>query len=196
MMKNSGKKIDAGNRTSRRVGLRKLLSGFLAVATAVSMLGGSAASMFAEEASTEYALAGAGSGQDVTVHFGDSEDQEISIHVNPETNEDVLAGYGTEALGKETEADADNTTGIKEVEAGELVTISPVDGSDMPEEAEADAAIVEGEEAIAAVETKVEEEGTTDAESGSSEDSGRQFPNYSGWRQRCAEGGRVGDCRG
>lgn len=173
MMKNSGKKIDAGNRTSRRVGLRKLLSGFLAVATAVSMLGGSAASMFAEEASTEYALAGVGSGQDVTVHFGDSEDQEISIHVNPETNEDVLAGYGTEALGTETEADADNTTGIKEVEAGEFVTISPVDGSDLPEEAEADAAIVEGEEAIAAVETKVEEEGTTDAESGSSEDSGK-----------------------
>lgn len=112
MMKNSGKKIDAGNRTSRRVGLRKLLSGFLAVATAVSMLGGSAASMFAEEASTEYALAGAGSGQDVTVHFGDGEDQDINIHINSETDVEenaVLAGPGSNVF-DETEAETESET--------------------------------------------------------------------------------------
>ena len=149
--------------------LRRGLTGFLAASTAVMMLSGSAASLYAEESATEYALAGAGSGQDVTVHFGDDENQDISIHINAETDEDAaLAGLGSE-LTDETESES---TGLKEVEAGDLVTISPVDGSDLPEEAEAGAAIVEGEEAIAAVETKVEEEGSAEAETDSSADSG------------------------
>ena len=162
MSKISEKKYDTRHRVSRRNRLKKLLSGFLAMSTAITMLGGSAATMMAEEPATEYALAGAGSGEEITIHFGDDENNDISIHVNPETNAETLAGLGSEEPGDETEAETETeSNGIKEIEAGEIVTISPVDGSELPEEAEADAAIVQGEEAIAAVEAIVEEEDST-----------------------------------
>ena len=47
-----------------------------------------------EEPSSEFALAGAGSGRDVTVHFGTDEDQEFRIHVNPANG---TASSGAEA---------------------------------------------------------------------------------------------------
>jgi fibro-slime domain-containing protein/LPXTG-motif cell wall-anchored protein len=119
------------------------------------MLGGSAATLLAEEPSTEYALAGAGTGEDITIHFGDEEDKSISVHVNPESNAETLAGLGTEAAGDETESETENT-GLKEVEAGGFVTISSVDETLLPEEAEASAEILTGKAENAAVE-KVEE---------------------------------------
>ena len=82
MMKSIRESTDMRHRTHFRIRMRKLLSGFLAVSTAITMLGGSAATLLAEEPSTEYALAGAGTGKDITIHFGDDEDQSISIHVN------------------------------------------------------------------------------------------------------------------
>jgi len=143
------------HRTHFRIRMRKLLSGFLAVSTAITMLGGSAATLLAEEPSTEYALAGAGTGEDITIHFGDEEDKSISVHVNPESNAETLAGLGTEAAGDETESETENT-GLKEVEAGGFVTISSVDETLLPEEAEASAEILTGKAENAAVE-KVEE---------------------------------------
>jgi hypothetical protein len=75
MMKSIRESTDMRHRTHFRIRMRKLLSGFLAVSTAITMLGGSAVTLMAEEPSTEYALAGAGTGQDITIHFGDDEDQ-------------------------------------------------------------------------------------------------------------------------
>ena len=83
MMK-SGKNNN-GHKTTRRSSLRKMLSGFLAVSTAVTMLGGNTVFFADETAAGTYALAGEGSGEDVTIHFGDDADQEINIHVNPAT---------------------------------------------------------------------------------------------------------------
>lgn len=153
-MKYTRKYNDIRNKVPRRDRLRKLLSGFLAVSTAITMLGGNATVLSADEAATEYALAGAGSGEDVTIHFGDADDQTIKIHVNPETGTEeeasALAGLGFEA-GDETETEA----GQEKVEAGDLVTISSVDGSLLPDEAEASAEIVTGRAEDKAVE-KVE----------------------------------------
>lgn len=116
MRERAGKKnhTDTDNRACQRRVLRKWLSGFLAVTTAFTMLSGSAASLLAEEPATEYALAGAGSGQDVTVHFGNGEDKDINIHVNPESDAQTLAGFGAE----ETEAD---------IEASDALTVAYVD---------------------------------------------------------------------
>ena len=74
-----------GHKTTRRSSLGKMLSGFLAVSTAVTMLGGNTVFFADETAAGNYALAGEGSGEDVTIHFGDDADQEINIHVNPAT---------------------------------------------------------------------------------------------------------------
>ena len=56
-----------------------MLSGFLAVSTALTMLGGNAA-FIADEPGSDYALAGAGSEKEVTVHFGDGENQDINMY--------------------------------------------------------------------------------------------------------------------
>ena len=145
-MKNSGRRNNTGDRACRRGNLRKWLAGFLAASTAFTMLSGSAATLMAEEPGTEYALAGAGSGEDVTVHFGNGEDQDISIHVNKPAEE----------------TDGGIDTGVQAVDAGELVTISTVDGSDLPQEAEASGEVLTGKKEEAAVE-KVE--AVADAES-------------------------------
>ena len=142
-MKNTEKNQLNQFRVLRKRGLKKRLSAFLALLTVISMLSGQLAFIHGAETDSTYALAGEGSGEDITIHFGEDEDQHISIHVNPEPD-----------------AEAEYVTGIKEVEAGELVTIAPADGSDLPEEAEAAAEIVEGGEAIAAVEEKFPEEGS------------------------------------
>ena len=110
MMKNSGKKNHTGFRASRRSRLKRMLSSFLAVSTAITMISGNVTTLMADEPSTEYALAGAGSGQHVTVHFGNGEDQDISIHVNPETNAETLAGIGSEETEVETEAETEAET--------------------------------------------------------------------------------------
>ena len=154
-MKSIRESTDMRHRTHFRIRMRKLLSGFLAVSTAITMLGGSAATLLAEEPSTEYALAGAGTGKDITIHFGDDEDNAINVHVNPESNAETLAGLGTEAAGDETESETENT-GLKEVKAGGFVTISSVDETLLPEEAEASAEILSGKAENTAVE-KVEE---------------------------------------
>ena len=91
------------------------------------------------------ALAGEGSGQDVTIHFGKGKNRSISIHVNPKNSEEEM----------ESESETENT-GLEKVEAGDLVTISSVDGSLLPEEAEASAEILSGRAENKAVE-KVEE---------------------------------------
>jgi fibro-slime domain-containing protein/LPXTG-motif cell wall-anchored protein len=150
--------------------MRKLLSGFLAVSTAIAMLGGSAATLLAEEPSTEYALAGAGTGEDITIHFGDDEDKSINVHVNPESNAETLAGLGSEAVGDETESETENT-GLKEVKAGGFVTISSVDETLLPEEAEASAEILSGKAENTAVE-KVEEVAATEPTSEASDPTG------------------------
>ena len=61
----------------RRGRVRKLLSGFLAVSAAAAMMLGSASLASAEE----------DSGEDVTIHFGNGEENDISIHVNPASAE-------------------------------------------------------------------------------------------------------------
>ena len=85
---------------------------------------------------SSYALADSGNGEDITIHFGDGKGRNIRIHVNS----------GTEA---------ETMTGQKEVEAGDLVSISSVDGSDLPQEAEARGEVLTGRDEKAAVE-KVE----------------------------------------
>lgn len=149
MMKNT--EINRNTSTVPHRGrLRRLLSGFLAVSTAAAMVLGSVSTAAAGELAGDYSLAGAGSGQDVTVHFGDSDDKIFNIHVSPEPDEESAAF-----------AEEENA-GVKTLEAGDLVTISAADGSDLPEEAEADAAIIKGEESIAAVEEKISEEGSSE----------------------------------
>ena len=113
------------------------------------------------------ALAGEGSGQDVTIHFGENKDQSISIHVNPKTGKDETDSRD----GQDSETDA--ATGLKEVEAGDFVTISSVDGSLLPEEAEASAEILTGRAENRAVEKveeaeKVEEVASTESAFGTS----------------------------
>ena len=157
VMKNVDKNQMNKNTGIRRGRLRKWLSGFLAVSTAVTMLGGQIASFYGDETDSTYALAGEGSGEDITIHFGDGEDQDISIHVNPETGEEVASLAG---LDSETEKETDNT-GLEKVEAGDLVTISSADGSLLPEEAEASAEILTGKAENSAVE-KVEEAASTE----------------------------------
>lgn len=100
-MKNSGNSNNTVIRSYRRSTLRKWLVGFLAASTAFTVLGGLSVSLQAEEPVTEYALAGAGSGQDVTVHFGDGQD--ISFHVNEEDEAGVI---DSETLSEETESEA------------------------------------------------------------------------------------------
>ena len=170
MMKSIRESTDMRHRTHFRIRMRKLLSGFLAVSTAITMLGGSAATLLAEEPSTEYALAGAGTGEDITIHFGDEEDKSISVHVNPESNAETLAGLGTEAAGDETESETENT-GLKEVKAGGFVTISSVDETLLPEEAEASAEILNGKAENTAVE-KVEEVAGAEPLSGAADPAG------------------------
>ena len=163
MMKNR----DNSSKDSYKGKLRKMLSGFLAVSTAVTMLGGDPA-FFAGK--TAYALADEGSGEDVTIHFGDDD---INIHVNPAAEDETIASVG---FGAETDAEADTATdaeadtvtdveteseteaesGVKEVTDGALVTISAVDESDLPEDAEANAKILTGRKEAKAVD-KVEE---------------------------------------
>ena len=68
----------------RGSGLRKWLSGFLAVLTAVlmmGMLGGQLALVYGEEPDSMYALAGEGRGEDITIHFGNKKDQVFKILV-------------------------------------------------------------------------------------------------------------------
>ena len=100
-MKNSGNSNNTVIRSFRRSTLRKWLVGFLAASTAFTVLSGLPVSLQAEEPVTEYALAGAGSGQDVTVHFGDGQD--ISFHVNEEDEAGVI---DPETLSEETESEA------------------------------------------------------------------------------------------
>ncbi len=159
MMKSIREDIGMRRRTHFRIRMRKLLSGFLAVSTAITMLGGSAATLLAEEPSTEYALAGAGTGKDITIHFGDDEDKSINVHVNPESD------TGLEALGDEAESKTEaKNTGLEKVEAGGFVTISPADESLLPEKAEASAEILTGKAENTAVE-KVEEAVSTETTS-------------------------------
>ena len=152
-MKNTEKTQKNERRGLQKGGLKKWLSGFLAVSTVVTMLTGQTALFYGDELSSGYALAGEGSEEDITIHFGANEDTSISIHVNPENGEEVpdsLAG-----LGAETEAETENT-GLKAVEAGGFVTISPADETLLPEEAEASAEILSGRAENTAVK-KVEE---------------------------------------
>ena len=90
------------------------------------------------------------SGRDVTIHFGAEEGQSIRIHVNPENGGEERDSPAEQDL--ETDAE----TGLKTVEAGDLVTITPADGSLLPEEAEASAEILKGRAENTAVK-KVEE---------------------------------------
>ena len=180
-MKNTEKTQRNERRGLQKGGLKKWLSGFLAVSTVVTMLTGQTALFYGDELSSGYALAGEGSEEDITIHFGANEDTSISIHVNPENGEEdaaALAGLGSEMEGEtdqleeldsETETGTENT-GLKEVEAGDLVTISPADGSLLPEEAEANAEILTGRaentavkkvEEVAAVEPITEMTGST-----------------------------------
>ena len=155
-----------GNKVPRRQRLRKWLSGFLAVSTALTMLGGNATALMADEAATEYALAGAGSGEDIEIPFGDGDDQTIRIHVNPATGtEETAAPAG---LDSETEDEVETESGQEKVEAGDLVTISSVDGSLLPDEAEASAEIVTGKAENKAIE-KVEEAEEADAPMGTAD---------------------------
>ena len=97
-MKNTEKKQMYEYRGLRKGRLRKWLSGFLAVSTAVTMLSGQTASFYGDEPGSTYALAGEGSGEDITIHFGGDEGKDINIHVNPETGEEetaALAGFGS-----------------------------------------------------------------------------------------------------
>ena len=93
----------AAYKVSNRGMFGRLLSRLLALSIIAAMLFGNAGLAFAEEVpdaasaqtseaapmtsedntSSEYALAGEGSGQDVTIHFGDDENHAIHIHVNP-----------------------------------------------------------------------------------------------------------------
>ena len=158
MKRNIRKDNDTGKKESIRNRLRKRISRFMAAAVAVTMLGGHTTAVIAEEASTEYALAGAGSGQDVTVHFSDNENHDINIHVNSETGAEEsasLAGLNSET---KDETETESSTGIKSLEAGAIATITPADGSDLPQEAEASGEVVTGKEEKTAV-RKVEEAG-------------------------------------
>ena len=101
-------KNDAENRLTAYKALNRgmfgrLLSRPLALSIIAAMPFGNAGLAFAEEVSdaasaqdseavsmtsesntsSEYALAGEGSGQDVTIHFGEGEERAITIHVNP-----------------------------------------------------------------------------------------------------------------
>lgn len=103
MMKRMKKNDQTRNQGFRGGRLRTMLSGFLAVACAVSMMSGNVSIAMADDLSTELTLAGAGSGQDVTVRFGNGKNQSINLHVNPETS----AVDETEAI-VETESDVEN----------------------------------------------------------------------------------------
>ena len=152
---------------SRRGRLRKLFSGFLALSTAITMLGGTV--LTADELSTEYALAGAGSGQDVTIHFGNDIDQDILIHVNPETGSEenaALAGLGSGAI-DDTETDAETETGIETETEAETDTSAGVEetalaglGAETIDDAETEAET----EAETTAETEAETEAETAAE--------------------------------
>ena len=134
----------------RRGRLLRWLSVFLAISVTVSLLSGQIASIYGDEPDNDYVLADEGSGEDVTIHFGKEEDQSIRVHVNPGSGEeesDPLEGSDSEMT---------DETGLKAVEAGDLVTISPADGSLLPEEAEANAEILSGRAENKAVK-KVEE---------------------------------------
>ena len=103
----------------------------------VIMLSGQIVSFYGDEPDGEYALAGARSGEDITIHFGDDENKSINVHVNPESD------TGLEALGDEAESKTEaKNTGLEKVEAGGFVTISPAGESLLPEEAEASAEIL------------------------------------------------------
>ena len=128
-----------------------------------------------------YALAGEGSGEDITIFFADGEDKSISIHVNPRTQRRGTDSAWQEAAGDETEAETENT-GLKAVEAGGFVTISSVDETLLPEEAEASAEILSGRAENTAVE-KVEEtagvvpaSGTADPAGSSAQDRKNEEP--------------------
>ena len=139
--------------------LKNWLSGLLAVSTAVIMLSGQIVSFYGDEPEGEYALAGARSGEDITIHFGEDENKSINVHVNPESD------AGLEALGDETESETEaKNTGLEKVDAGGFVTISPADESLLPEEAEASAEILTGKAENTAVE-KVEEAVSTETTS-------------------------------
>ena len=132
MMKDRNNNGFADHRISYRERLRRLLSGFLAVTTAVAMLGGNAGMVFAEEPAAETAIAdysvvddtveemiGADEsstgnaaaeerrGQDITVHFGNGEAQDISIHVKPEVEAEEDTVLSPIVLGTETEAETE-----------------------------------------------------------------------------------------
>ena len=106
-MKNIEKNQMNECRGLRKNRLRKWLSGFLAVSTAVTMLSGQTALFYGNEPDNTYALAGEGSGQDVTIHFGNDTDQDIHIHVNPETGAEENAALA--GLGEETEPEEKQT---------------------------------------------------------------------------------------
>lgn len=110
MMKDLRNRSNTGCKATRRCRLRKLLSCFLALSVSATMLGGNASVLFADEPATEYALAGALSGQDVTVHFGEDEDKDINIHVNPETGVKIPDGAGE--VEAETEAETETESQV------------------------------------------------------------------------------------
>ena len=151
----------------RRGRLLRWLSVFLAISVTVTLLSGQIASFYGDEPENDYVLADEGSGEDVTIHFGKEEDQSIRVHVNPGSGEEE----SDSPEGPDSEmADA---TGLKAVEAGDLVTISPADGSLLPEDAEASAEILSGRaenKAVKKVEeaTGVEPAAQTDHQAGSS----------------------------
>ena len=177
-MRNTRSNNVVEKKETRRGRLKKWLSGFLAVSTAMTMFGGNVTALMADEGAAEYALAGDGSGEDITIHFGDEDDQIINIHVNPETGTeetaapaDLSAETDTETetesdtetdtetetesdteAGTETGTETETESGQEKVEAGDLVTISSVDGSLLPNEAEASAEIVTGKAEDKAVE--------------------------------------------
>ena len=120
-MKNAEKNQLNENRGRRKSRLKKWLSGFLAVLTAVTMLSGQTALFYGDEPDSTYALAGEGSGQDVTIHFGNGADEDIHIHVNPETGAEenaALAGLGAEEV-DDVETEAETEAGTEGAETGE-----------------------------------------------------------------------------
>ena len=162
MMKRMKKNDQTVNQGFRGGRLRKMLSGFLAMTCAVSMMSGNVSIAMADEASTEFTLAGAGSGQDVTVRFGSGENQNINLHINPETGaldeSETLAGaFSQGEVGTETEAETEAET---ETDAETYLETE----SEFSAETEADVENIAETEAEYSAETEMEYSAETEAD--------------------------------
>lgn len=110
------KRYDHIEKKGKRGRLRRMLSGFLAAATAVTMITANAGLAMGTESSTEAALAGAGSGHDVTVHFGEDENRDIHFHVNPD-NENPEGIQPENPIMEETDSEDDQVLLSDETES-------------------------------------------------------------------------------